>query len=47
MQVNAILETAQKLKAAGESSPRAGRDPVNLPLIRNWIEAQRRLYRIS
>ncbi|HEY1706106.1 MAG TPA: OB-fold domain-containing protein [Trebonia sp.] len=37
--MNAILEAAEKVKAAGESSPRAGRDPVNLPLIRNWIEA--------
>jgi hypothetical protein len=37
--MNAILEAAEKVKAAGESSPRAGRDPVNLPLVRNWIEA--------
>ena len=35
----AILAAAERLTAAGESSPRAGRDPVNLPMIRNWIEA--------
>ena len=35
----AIREAAARVAAAGESSPRAGRDPVNLPLIRNWIEA--------
>ena len=34
-----ILEAAEKVKAAGECSPRAGRDPVNLPLINNWVEA--------
>jgi uncharacterized OB-fold protein len=35
----AIRDAATKVAAAGESSPRAGRDPVNLPMIRNWIEA--------
>jgi hypothetical protein len=35
----AIREAARRVAAAGESSPRQGRDPVNLPLIRNWIEA--------
>jgi len=35
----AILAAAERLTAAGESRPRAGRDPVNLPMIRNWIEA--------
>jgi uncharacterized OB-fold protein/acyl dehydratase len=34
-----ILAAAERLTAAGESRPRAGRDPVNLPMIRNWIEA--------
>jgi uncharacterized OB-fold protein/acyl dehydratase len=34
-----IRETAQRVAAAGQSSPRQGRDPVNLPLIRNWVEA--------
>ncbi|MFC6010039.1 bifunctional MaoC family dehydratase N-terminal/OB-fold nucleic acid binding domain-containing protein [Nocardia lasii] len=27
------------LSAAGESSPRPGRDPVNQPMINNWVEA--------
>ena len=35
----AIQETAARLMAAGESQPRAARDPVNLPMIRNWLEA--------
>jgi len=34
-----IRMAADSLKAAGESRPRAARDPVNLPMIRNWIEA--------
>ena len=29
---------AARLAAAGDSRPRAARDPVNLPMIRNWIE---------
>jgi uncharacterized OB-fold protein/acyl dehydratase len=28
-----------RLKSAGDTAPRTGRDPVNLPLIRNWLEA--------
>ena len=35
----AIRAAADSLAAAGESRPRAARDPVNLPMIRNWIEA--------
>jgi uncharacterized protein len=34
-----IIEAAARIAAAGQSSPRAGRDPVNLPMIRNWAEA--------
>jgi uncharacterized protein len=34
-----IQETAARLMAARESQPRAARDPVNLPMIRNWLEA--------
>lgn len=34
-----INQTAQRLKEAGETSARAGRDPVNLPMIRTWLEA--------
>jgi len=35
----AIRSAADSLVAAGESRPRVARDPVNLPMIRNWIEA--------
>lgn len=35
----AILEATEEIKAAGPSAPVAGRDPVNLPMIRNWVEA--------
>ena len=34
-----IGEVAARLETAGETAPRDGRDPVNLPLIRNWLEA--------
>jgi uncharacterized protein len=34
-----IREAAARITAAGDSQPRAARDPVNLPMIRNWIEA--------
>jgi uncharacterized protein len=34
-----ITEAAASLVAAGESQPRLARDPVNLPMIRNWLEA--------
>jgi uncharacterized OB-fold protein len=34
-----VRVAADSLKAAGESRPRAARDPVNLPMIRNWVEA--------
>jgi uncharacterized OB-fold protein/acyl dehydratase len=36
---DAIREAAAKVAAAGESSPRSARDPVNQPLVNNWIEA--------
>jgi uncharacterized protein len=35
----AIREAAERIAAAGDSRPRAARDPVNLPMIRNWLEA--------
>jgi uncharacterized protein len=35
----AILGAAEKVRAAGPSSPRFARDPVNLPAIRNWTDA--------
>src|SRR6476659_8419881 len=34
-----LAALAEKLIAAGDSAPRAGRDPVNLPMIHNWLEA--------
>ena len=34
-----LRETAERVAAAGESEPRLARDPVNLPIIENWIEA--------
>lgn len=34
-----IPEALAKLAATGPSAPRAGRDPVNLPMINNWVEA--------
>ena len=35
----AIREAAGRIKAAGPSAPRQGRDPVNQPMINNWVEA--------
>ncbi|GAA5048432.1 bifunctional MaoC family dehydratase N-terminal/OB-fold nucleic acid binding domain-containing protein [Nocardia callitridis] len=35
----AIIAAAEKIKAAGESAPRLARDPVNQPMINNWVEA--------
>jgi uncharacterized OB-fold protein/acyl dehydratase len=35
----AIRAAAARLAAAGECRPRPARDPVNLPMIRNWAEA--------
>jgi uncharacterized OB-fold protein len=35
----AIRAAAARIAAAGDSAPRAARDPVNLPMIRNWLEA--------
>jgi len=34
----AITEAAARIAARGESRPRQARDPVNLPMIRNWAE---------
>jgi uncharacterized protein len=33
-----IAAAAARLAASGDSRPRAARDPVNLPMIRNWTE---------
>ena len=35
----AIRAAADRIAADGDSSPRLARDPVNLPTIRNWLEA--------
>jgi uncharacterized OB-fold protein len=34
-----IEEAARTVMARGESARRRGRDPVNLPMVRNWLEA--------
>ncbi len=34
-----ITSAAERLAAAGDSKPRLARDPVNRPMIRNWLEA--------
>jgi uncharacterized OB-fold protein/acyl dehydratase len=39
IQAAAIQAAAARIAAAGDSAPRAARDPVNLPMIRNWLEA--------
>lgn len=36
---DAIMSVADSLMAAGETSPRLARDPVNQPMINNWVEA--------
>lgn len=39
MNAAAILAAAERVRAAGPSSPRLARDPVNLPVIRAWTDA--------
>jgi hypothetical protein len=34
-----IAQVAREVAARGESARRAGRDPVNVPMINNWVEA--------
>ena len=34
-----IMAAAERIKANGETAPRAARDPVNQPMINNWVEA--------
>jgi uncharacterized OB-fold protein/acyl dehydratase len=34
-----IQNAAEQIKAAGRSKPRAGRDPVNQPMIHHWVDA--------
>jgi uncharacterized protein len=37
--IHAIQEKVEQVKAAGKSKPRAGRDPVNQPMIHHWVDA--------
>ncbi|WP_072803785.1 bifunctional MaoC family dehydratase N-terminal/OB-fold nucleic acid binding domain-containing protein [Rhodococcoides yunnanense] len=39
MSVHEIQRAAERIEAAGECAPRAGRDPINQPMINNWVEA--------
>jgi len=34
-----LLARAERIRAGGGSAPRTGRDPVNQPMINNWVEA--------
>ena len=34
-----VMAQAERIKAWGESSSRPGRDPVNQPMVNNWVEA--------
>jgi uncharacterized OB-fold protein len=34
-----IMAEVEKMKALGETEPRASRDPINQPMINNWLEA--------
>ncbi|WP_026361115.1 bifunctional MaoC family dehydratase N-terminal/OB-fold nucleic acid binding domain-containing protein [Amycolatopsis nigrescens] len=34
-----ITAAAERVAAQGESTPRSGRDPVNQPMVHNWVEA--------
>jgi len=34
-----IMAEVEKFKAAGETTPRPSRDPINQPMINNWLEA--------
>ena len=35
----AVKEAADRIAAVGDGKPQPARDPVNLPMIRNWLEA--------
>jgi uncharacterized protein len=34
-----LTAAAERIRALGDSAPRTARDPVNLPMINNWVEA--------
>ena len=33
------MTAAERIRATGETRPRPGRDPVNQPMVNNWLEA--------
>ncbi len=37
--MSGFQDAIEQVKAAGRSKPRVGRDPVNQPMINNWVEA--------
>lgn len=37
--MSGIQQAVEQVKAAGRSKPRAGRDPVNQPMIHHWVDA--------
>ncbi|MFZ2512262.1 MAG: MaoC family dehydratase N-terminal domain-containing protein, partial [Gordonia sp. (in: high G+C Gram-positive bacteria)] len=39
MSAEQIREAAAVIIAAGPSAPKHGRDPINQPMIHNWVEA--------
>jgi uncharacterized OB-fold protein len=39
MTPDGIREEAERVRAADASAPRLGRDPVNQPMVNNWVEA--------
>ena len=39
MNAEKIHQAVEQIKAAGRSKPRVGRDPVNQPMIRHWVDA--------
>ena len=34
-----LMAAAERIRATGETEPRSGRDPVNQPMVNNWLEA--------
>jgi uncharacterized protein len=39
LEAERVRTAAERIMALGESAPRLARDPVNLPMIENWVEA--------
>lgn len=34
-----VMAAAERIRATGATAPRAGRDPINQPMVNNWLEA--------